>query len=56
MTPYLGQGASTLIEDGAFLSQCLDEVDRDGLQYWATGKPRTSGIQQTPAHLAKKAA
>jgi 6-hydroxynicotinate 3-monooxygenase len=54
MTPYMAQGASTSIEDGAVLSRCLDGVDRDGLhdalrRYEATRKPRTSRIQQTSA-------
>lgn len=54
MTPYMAQGASTSIEDGAILSRCLDGVDRDGLhaallRYEATRKPRTSRIQQTSA-------
>jgi 6-hydroxynicotinate 3-monooxygenase len=54
MTPYMAQGASTSIEDGAVLSRCLAGVDRDGLhaallRYEATRKPRTSLIQQTSA-------
>jgi len=54
MTPYMAQGASTSIEDGAILSRCLEGVDRDGLhnallRYEATRKPRTSRIQQTSA-------
>ena len=54
MTPYMAQGASTSIEDGAVLSRCLDGVDRDGLpdalrRYEATRKPRTSRIQLTSA-------
>ncbi|MBS0643150.1 MAG: FAD-dependent monooxygenase [Acetobacteraceae bacterium] len=54
MTPYMAQGASTSIEDGAVLSRCLDRVDRDGvhqalLRYEATRKPRTSRIQTTSA-------
>ena len=54
MTPYMAQGASTSIEDGAILSRCLDGVDRDGLhaallRYEATRKPRTSRIQRTSA-------
>lgn len=54
MTPYMAQGASTSIEDGAILSRCLDGVERDGLhaallRYEATRKPRTSRIQQTSA-------
>ncbi|WP_428485212.1 FAD-dependent monooxygenase [Rhodopila sp.] len=54
MTPYMAQGASTSIEDGAVLSRCLDGVDRDGVgdalrRYEATRRPRTSRIQQTSA-------
>jgi salicylate hydroxylase/6-hydroxynicotinate 3-monooxygenase len=54
MTPYMAQGASTSVEDGAVLSRCLEGVDRDGLhdalrRYEATRKPRTSRIQQTSA-------
>jgi 6-hydroxynicotinate 3-monooxygenase len=54
MTPYMAQGASTSIEDGAVLSRCLAGVDRDGLhaallRYEAARKPRTSLIQQTSA-------
>ena len=54
MTPYMAQGASTSIEDGAVLSRCLDGVDRDGvhralLRYEATRRPRTSRIQLTSA-------
>ena len=54
MTPYMAQGASTSIEDGAILSRCLQGVDKDGLhdallRYEATRKPRTSKIQQTSA-------
>jgi salicylate hydroxylase/6-hydroxynicotinate 3-monooxygenase len=54
MTPYMAQGASTSIEDGAVLSRCLAGVDRDGIpgalrRYEATRKPRTSRIQQTSA-------
>ncbi|HVZ07687.1 FAD-dependent monooxygenase [Rhodopila sp.] len=54
MTPYMAQGASTSIEDGAVLSRCLDGVDRDGVnaalrRYEATRKPRTSRIQLTSA-------
>jgi 6-hydroxynicotinate 3-monooxygenase len=54
MTPYMAQGASTSIEDGAVLSRCLAGVERDGLhaallRYEATRKPRTSLIQQTSA-------
>ncbi len=54
MTPYMAQGASNAIEDGAVLSRCLDGVDRDGAhaalqRYEATRKPRTSRIQQTSA-------
>lgn len=54
MTPYMAQGASTSIEDGAVLARCLDGVDRDGvhaalLRYQATRKPRTSRIQTTSA-------
>jgi 6-hydroxynicotinate 3-monooxygenase len=54
MTPYMAQGASTSIEDGAILSRCLEGVDRDGIhdaliRYEATRKPRTSQIQQTSA-------
>ena len=54
MTPYMAQGASTSIEDGAVLSRCLEGVDRDGLhsallRYEATRKPRTSRIQRTSA-------
>ena len=52
MTPYMAQGASTSIEDGAILSRCLEGVDRDGIgaalqRYEATRKPRTSRIQLT---------
>ncbi len=52
MTPYMAQGASTSIEDGAVLSRCLDGVDPDGVavalrRFEATRKPRTSEIQQT---------
>jgi salicylate hydroxylase/6-hydroxynicotinate 3-monooxygenase len=52
MTPYMAQGASTSIEDGAILSRCLDGVDRDGVgaalqRYEATRRPRTSRIQLT---------
>ena len=54
MTPYMAQGASTSIEDGAVLSRCLDGVDADGVavalrRFEATRKPRTSEIQQTSA-------
>jgi 6-hydroxynicotinate 3-monooxygenase len=54
MTPYMAQGASTSIEDGAVLSRCLEGVDRDGLhsallRYEATRKERTSRIQLTSA-------
>lgn len=54
MTPYMAQGASTSIEDGAVLSRCLEGVDPDGVaaafrRYEATRKPRTSEIQQTSA-------
>ena len=54
MTPYMAQGASTSIEDGAVLSRCLEGVDRDGLhsallRYEATRKERTSRIQRTSA-------
>ncbi len=54
MTPYMAQGASTSIEDGAVLSRCLDGVDRDGIpqalrRYEAARRPRTSRIQQTSA-------
>jgi 6-hydroxynicotinate 3-monooxygenase len=54
MTPYMAQGASTSIEDGAILARCLNGVDRDGvhtalLRYEATRKPRTSRIQMTSA-------
>jgi 6-hydroxynicotinate 3-monooxygenase len=54
MTPYMAQGASTSIEDGAVLSRCLDGVDPDGVaaalrRFEATRKPRTSEIQQTSA-------
>ncbi len=54
MTPYMAQGASTSIEDGAVLARCLAGVERDGLHaalllYEATRKPRTSLIQQTSA-------
>lgn len=54
MTPYMAQGASTSIEDGAVLSRCLAGVGRDGvaaalLRYEATRKPRTSRIQRTSA-------
>ncbi len=54
MTPYMAQGASTSIEDGAVLSRCLAGVDRDGVgealrRYEATRKPRTSRIQVTSA-------
>lgn len=54
MTPYMAQGASTSIEDGAVLSRCLESVDPDGVavafqRYEATRKPRTSEIQQTSA-------
>jgi 6-hydroxynicotinate 3-monooxygenase len=52
MTPYMAQGASTSIEDGAVLARCLEGVDRDGLhsallRYEATRKKRTSRIQRT---------
>jgi salicylate hydroxylase/6-hydroxynicotinate 3-monooxygenase len=54
MTPYMAQGASTSIEDGAVLSRCLAGVDRDGVvaalrTYEATRLPRTSRIQLTSA-------
>ncbi|HVY17720.1 MAG TPA: FAD-dependent monooxygenase [Rhodopila sp.] len=54
MTPYMAQGASTSIEDGAVLSRCLTGIDRDGVadalrRYEATRKPRTSRIQLTSA-------
>jgi salicylate hydroxylase/6-hydroxynicotinate 3-monooxygenase len=54
MTPYMAQGASTSIEDGAVLSRCLAGVDRDGVAtalrcYEATRLPRTSRIQTTSA-------
>ena len=54
MTPYMAQGASTSIEDGAVLSRCLTGVDRDGLhaallRYEAMRKPRTSRIQAISA-------
>lgn len=54
MTPYMAQGASTSIEDGAVLSRCLTGVDPDGvaaalLRYEATRRPRTSRIQVTSA-------
>ncbi len=54
MTPYMAQGASTSIEDGAVLSRCLKGVDRDGvhtalLRYEATRRERTSRIQRTSA-------
>jgi salicylate hydroxylase/6-hydroxynicotinate 3-monooxygenase len=54
MTPYMAQGASASIEDGAVLSRCLDGVDRDGAhaalqRFEATRKPRTSRIQLTSA-------
>jgi 6-hydroxynicotinate 3-monooxygenase len=54
MTPYMAQGASTSVEDGAVLARCLDGVDREGvhealLRYEATRKPRTSRIQTTSA-------
>ncbi len=54
MTPYMAQGASTSIEDGAVLSRCLEGVDPDGVaagfrRFEATRKPRTSEIQQTSA-------
>lgn len=57
MTPYMAQGASTAIEDGAVLSRCLAGVakaGRDGvhealLRYEAARKPRTSRIQMTSA-------
>ncbi len=54
MTPYMAQGASTSIEDGAVLSRCLDGVTPDGVaaalrRFEATRKPRTSEIQQTSA-------
>jgi 6-hydroxynicotinate 3-monooxygenase len=54
MTPYMAQGASTSIEDGAILARCLEGVDRDGLhsallRYEATRKERTSRIQRTSA-------
>jgi 6-hydroxynicotinate 3-monooxygenase len=54
MTPYMAQGASTAVEDGAVLSRCLDGVDRDGVhqalrRYEASRKPRTSRIQMTSA-------
>ena len=54
MTPYMAQGASTSIEDGAVLSRCLEGVDPDGVaaafrRYEATRKPRTSEIQGASA-------
>jgi 6-hydroxynicotinate 3-monooxygenase len=54
MTPYMAQGASTSIEDGAVLSRCLAGIDRDGVadalrRYEASRKPRTSRIQLTSA-------
>jgi 6-hydroxynicotinate 3-monooxygenase len=54
MTPYMAQGASTSIEDGAVLSRCLDGVEPDGVaaafrRFESTRKPRTSEIQQTSA-------
>lgn len=54
MTPYMAQGASTSIEDGAVLARCLDGVDPDGVaaafhRFEATRKPRTSEVQQTSA-------
>jgi salicylate hydroxylase/6-hydroxynicotinate 3-monooxygenase len=54
MTPYMAQGASTSIEDGAVLSRCLDGVDRDGLhdallRYQGARLPRTAKIQRTSA-------
>jgi 6-hydroxynicotinate 3-monooxygenase len=50
MTPYMAQGAATAIEDAAFLSRCLAEVDPDGIDeafrsFEAARKPRTSRIQ-----------
>ena len=54
MTPYMAQGASTSIEDGAVLSRCLEGVDADGVadafrRFEATRKPRTSEIQGASA-------
>lgn len=54
MTPYMAQGASTSIEDGAVLARCLEGADADGVaaafrRYEATRKPRTSEIQVTSA-------
>ncbi|HET6605468.1 MAG TPA: FAD-dependent monooxygenase [Rhodopila sp.] len=54
MTPYMAQGASTSIEDGAVLSRCLAGIDRDGVadalrRYETMRKPRTSRIQLTSA-------
>jgi salicylate hydroxylase/6-hydroxynicotinate 3-monooxygenase len=51
MTPYMAQGAATAIEDAAFLSRCLAEVDTDGVAaafraFEAARKPRTSRIQE----------
>ena len=54
MTPYMAQGASTSIEDGAVLARCLAGVDRDGVaaalkQYERTRLGRTAEIQRTSA-------
>ena len=54
MTPYMAQGASTSIEDGAVLSRCLEGVDRDGVagalkRYEKTRLERTATIQRTSA-------
>jgi 2-polyprenyl-6-methoxyphenol hydroxylase-like FAD-dependent oxidoreductase len=50
MTPYMGQGAVTSIEDAVVLSRCIATVETDDLEcafrrYEANRKPRTSRIQ-----------